>query len=157
MVDDHMVIRLAEHGRLRTVAAGTRLLQQGERPARAYVLCAGSVRLCRRVGRRYVTVQVMRAGEVFGAVPWLSGSFELLQAHAIADSTLVELSATTVVGLLRAHPDLATAWLHATAARANEMQQRLWTVLHQEAAVDHDPDRSLADPACREGDTPRAA
>lgn len=134
--EPEFVSRLVEHGRLRHVLADTTVLDQDERTSRAYVVRTGAVRLCREVHAHCVTVQVARPGEVFGAVPWLRGSFELLKARTLVASALVEIPGDTVVQLLGAHPREANAWLQMITSRTTEMRRRLWAILHEEAAVD---------------------
>lgn len=110
------------------VTAGTRLMTAG-RPVRYIgVIEKGDVELYRRSGTRRVMLQVLRAGDTFGDIPYFCGVDAPFDARAISDVVLIRLEDETLTRLLHTHPAICRRFLFSLAARLEKTQLRLLEV-----------------------------
>lgn len=117
----HLIGELGE----RRVAGGTYVFRQGEPAAKVHIVRSGRIELSRTVGRRHVTLQELRAGDVFGDVPAFLGEPEPFDARAIEDSVILSLDMQALHALLQTRPLVAQRWFISLAERMAAMQQRL--------------------------------
>lgn len=115
---------IAELGE-RRVAGGTYVFRQGEPAAKVHIVRSGRIELSRTVGRRHVTLQELRAGDVFGDVPAFLGDPEPFDARAVEDSVILTLDMPALLALLQTRPLVAQRWFISLAERMAAMQQRM--------------------------------
>jgi CRP-like cAMP-binding protein len=124
-LNPHDLTQLIDELSERRVAGGTYVFRQGDDAARVHIVRSGRVELSRTVGRRHVTLQELRAGDVFGDVPALLGEPEPFDARAIEDTVILTLEVPALLGLLQTRPLVAQRWFISLAERMATMQQRL--------------------------------
>ena len=124
-LNPHDLTQLIDELSERRVAGGTYGFRQGDDAARVHIVRSGRVELSRTVGRRHVTLQELRAGDVFGDVPALLGEPEPFDARAIEDTVILTLEVPALLGLLQTRPLVAQRWFISLAERMATMQQRL--------------------------------
>ncbi len=109
----------------RRVAGGTYVFRQGEPAAKVHIVHSGRIELSRTLGRRHVTLQELRPGDVFGDVPAFLGEPEPFDARAIDDAVILSLDMAALHALLTTRPLVAQRWFVSLAERMAAMQQRL--------------------------------
>lgn len=109
----------------RRVAGGTYVFRQGDPAAKVHIVRSGRIELSRTIGRRHVTLQELRAGDVFGDVPAFLGDPEPFDARAVEDSVILTLDMPALHALLQTRPLVAQRWFISLAERMAAMQQRL--------------------------------
>lgn len=109
----------------RRVAGGTYVFRQGDPAAKVHIVRSGRIELSRTIGRRHVTLQELRAGDVFGDVPAFLGDPEPFDARAVEDSVILTLDMPALHALLKTRPLVAQRWFISLAERMAAMQQRL--------------------------------
>jgi CRP-like cAMP-binding protein len=124
-LNPHDLTQLIDELSERRVAGGTYVFRQGDDAAKVHIVRSGRVELSRTVGRRHVTLQELRAGDVFGDVPALLGEPEPFDARAIEDTVILTLEMPALLGLLQTRPLVAQRWFISLAERMATMQQRL--------------------------------
>ena len=110
-------------------AGGMTIVREGDRGEFVYVVAEGSVELRRTIAGRVVTLQLLRAGAVFGDAPVLLSRPEPFDAYAVVDTQLVLIPATELFPLLNRRPHLARRWLETYAARIADTQARVGDLL----------------------------
>ncbi len=116
-----LIDELGERG----VAGGTYVFRQGDPAAKVHIVRSGRIELSRTIGRRHVTLQELRAGDVFGDVPAFLGDPEPFDARAVEDSVILTLDMPALHALLQTRPLVAQRWFVSLAERMAAMQQRL--------------------------------
>lgn len=124
-LNPHDLTQLIDELSERRVAGGTYVFRQGDDAAKVHIVRSGRVELSRTVGRRHVTLQELRPGDVFGDVPALLGEPEPFDARAIEDTVILTLEMPALLGLLQTRPLVAQRWFISLAERMATMQQRL--------------------------------
>ena len=109
----------------RRIAGGTYVFRHGDPAAKVHIVRSGRIELSRTVGRRHITLQELRAGDVFGDVPAFLGEPEPFDARAVEDSVILTLDMPALHALLQTRPLVAQRWLVSLAERMEAMQQRL--------------------------------
>ncbi len=109
----------------RRVAGGTYVFRQGDPAAKVHIVRSGRIELSRTIGRRHVTLQELRAGDVFGDVPAFLGDPEPFDARAVEDSVILTLDMPALHALVQTRPLVAQRWFVSLAERMAAMQQRL--------------------------------
>ena len=85
--------------------------------------------LSRMLSGRRVTLQLLKAGDVFGDVPLLLGEAEPFDARAVSDATVLSLDAASLFAMLATRPRVAQRWMVSLAERMAGLQQRLVDLL----------------------------
>ncbi len=98
------VAQLASEIGERQIAGGTFIFRRGDPAAMIHVVRQGCVELSRRVGSRWVTLQLLHPGDVFGDVPAFLGDPEPFDARALGDTTLLSIEPNALFGLLQTRP-----------------------------------------------------
>lgn len=110
------------------VGPGTRLMTAG-RPVRFIgVIEEGEVELYRRSGVRRVMLQVLRAGDTFGDIPYFCGVDAPFDARAVSEVVWIRLQEDTLTRLLHTNPAVCRRFLFSLAARLEKTQLRLLEV-----------------------------
>ncbi|QRN92963.1 cyclic nucleotide-binding domain-containing protein [Archangium violaceum] len=103
-------IALFERCPLRRVPEGATIIEQGTRGDAFYVLCAGRVRVLRRIGAEQRELATLGEGAFFGEMALLSGSPRSASVvSASEDTQVLELSARVLADLARRFPPVAKA------------------------------------------------
>ncbi|WP_257445997.1 cyclic nucleotide-binding domain-containing protein [Archangium lipolyticum] len=103
-------IALFERCPLRRVPEGATIIEQGTRGDAFYVLCAGRVRVLRRIGAEQRELATLGEGAFFGEMALLSGSPRSASVVSASEETQVlELSAPVLADLARRFPPVAKA------------------------------------------------
>ncbi len=123
------VEELVSEYRVEHYAGGMTVVREGDRGDYVYVVVDGVVELRRSIAGRTVTLQLMRAGAVFGDAPVLLGRPEPFDAYAVTDTAMVTIPATELFPLLNRRPHLARRWLETYAARIADTQARVSDLL----------------------------
>ena len=85
--------------------------------------------LSRMLSGRRVTLQLLKAGDVFGDVPLLLGEAEPFDARAVSDATVPSLDVASLFAMLATRPRVAQRWMVSLAERMAGLQQRLVDLL----------------------------
>jgi CRP-like cAMP-binding protein len=106
---------------------GERIVNAGEVGVCLFLVQSGSVRLSRRAaaGLAPLEIAVLRKGDIFGEGALLDGRPYGVDAEAISDCEVLELSAATFEKLLRAHPEIGVRLLRQLAGRLGALEERL--------------------------------
>lgn len=105
--------------------SGTRLFSEGQRVDFVASVQSGEVELYRLAGRRRVVFEILRPGDLLGAVPFQPITASAFSARAVSHTTLLVVRADELGGLLAARPGLARAFTWTLARRMERIQQRL--------------------------------
>ena len=109
---DHLLERVAAISTVQVFPAGERLFDVGRHPSCLYVLCAGQVALGTRGSfHEFVAVEVMRAGDVFGAPAVLLDQPSLMGAETIEPSEIICIAAPGLRSLMAAEAQMAMTML----------------------------------------------
>lgn len=122
---DADVRALGEVMGIERVAAGTRLMAEGEPVAAIGIIRSGAVELYRRRAGRRVVLQVLRAGDVFGDIPFLCELPPPFSARALTDAQVIRLDASALHRVLTGRPAVCHRFLFSLASRLQRMQSRL--------------------------------
>jgi len=100
--------RIAASGRVRRLAAQTRVFSQGNAPARAHVVIDGAVRIL-QTGRdgEQALMRFIAPGEMFGAVALFTDGRYPADAVTMVETLEVSWSEPELLALTRCYPDLA--------------------------------------------------
>jgi len=151
--------RIAAKGRIRSLAAGDRLFEEGESGRVAYVVLSGTIALHRGAGEgRTVTVALRGPGEWIGELALLDGATRSATAVADAASQLLEIPARLFGAVLRKHPRVAVDLAAAIGRRLRESDAALVEALQKRIhALGAENRRLLREVGRREGvDQPEA-
>ncbi len=128
--------------------AGERVVAAGEAGGCMFVVQAGSVRLLRRPeggDGEPVEVAVLEKGDFFGESAILDGRPYPVDAVAVSDCELVEISASTLQKMLDANPEVAVRMLRKLYQRLERLEGRL----SRHSAAPEDAAERPAAPAAR--------
>jgi CRP-like cAMP-binding protein len=105
-LDPEQVDKIAQHGEVIEVAAGTLLAREGDIAEHFYLILAGRFAIETNVPERVpITLQTVDEGEVIGW-SWVDANPWLFDIRALADSSCVALRAKDIVGLLNEDKEL---------------------------------------------------
>lgn len=132
--------------------AGERIVNAGELGVCLFLIQSGSVRLSRRApaGLAPLEIAVLGKGDVFGEGALLDGRPYGVDAEAVTDCEVLELSATTFQKLLRGHPEVGVRILRQLAGRLDQLEERM-------AAGVRPPERDVAPAGAERAGKGRAA
>ena len=116
---------LADSLGLRTVEAGTPLLEQGEEVTFIGVIQRGDVGLYYRSGIRRVMLQRLHEGDVLGDVPYFCRAASPFSARSLTEVDLLRLDDEVLRRLLLTRPAISQRFLYSLATRLERMQRRL--------------------------------
>jgi CRP-like cAMP-binding protein len=122
--DDELALLTGSSGQLR-IEAGTRLMTEGQRVEFVYMIHAGEVEVYRRTSSRRVVVQILRAGDLIGAVPFLSRSTSAFSARSLSPVSLVRLRGEVLTRLLETRPSLAHRFMVHLSIRLDRALRRV--------------------------------
>ena len=112
---------VAEVAKLRTIPRGTRLIAEGEKGDRMFVILSGTARVSRR-GRKIAAVG---AGDVVGELALLSRNLRNATVDAETDLDVAEIGRAAFGRLLHAVPSFAQKLLEAMAVRVRTLDSKL--------------------------------
>lgn len=101
---------------------GDQIMYEGEQPPGLFAILQGRVRLsCTAPDGREQVLDMVGEGEIFNMVPIFDGQPNHTNARAMSPVECLLLPRKEMLALLRAHPDLALAALHAMAGQLREL------------------------------------
>jgi thioredoxin reductase (NADPH) len=120
------IARVLEHGRLRRIAAGEVLVDEGASAAPFFIVRSGLLEIAQPTGDGEVLVAVHGAGEFTGEVNLLSGRPSLVTTRARTDGEVIELAREQLLSLVQNDDDLSDIFMRAFLRRrealvANEL------------------------------------
>jgi CRP/FNR family transcriptional regulator, cAMP and macrophage regulator len=107
------------------VPAGTRLVSEGQHVDFVGLIERGEIELYRLANRRRVVYQILRRGDLLGAVPFLTGGGSAFSARALAPVSLLVIRADVLDTLLVTRNGVARVFMLALAHRVDRMEHRL--------------------------------
>lgn len=122
---DDDIRELAESIGIRTVEAGTPLLDQGKPVRYIAVIQRGDVGLYYRSGLRRVMLQRLHEGDVLGDVPYFCRTGSPFSARSLTEVDLLQLEDEVLTRLLHTRPAISQRFLYSLATRLERMQRRL--------------------------------
>jgi len=99
--------------------------RRGGPAAEVHIVRSGRIELSRIIGRRHVTLQELRAGDVFGDVPAFLGEAEPFDVRNVQDSVIHAIDMPALHAWLQTRPLVAQRWFISLAERMATVQQRL--------------------------------
>jgi CRP/FNR family cyclic AMP-dependent transcriptional regulator len=114
---------IAQFGR--RYAAGTVIFREGDIGMDVFVLHEGSVRALKRVRRVERSVQILKAGDLFGEDGLLPGAPRATTAVAITDVTVVALDLETFSALLQGSAPVAMRMLQQLVRRLRDAEEQI--------------------------------
>lgn len=114
---------------IRRVPAGGLVYAAGSELSGVWIVRSGQLELAVGSGRRLVTVQIMRPGDVDGDIQMLLGMPPPYTARALTETVLLHVPASGFEPLLVEHPRLALRWMTSVASRLASSQGRLLELL----------------------------
>jgi len=99
-----------------SVSAGDFLFRAGDPADSFFVISTGQIELLRR-GESYGRLALLAAGDLCGEDSAFEGQVRAFDARAVTSASLLRVTATMFVDLLRVRPELASAVISWTAAR----------------------------------------
>ncbi|MCA1726998.1 MAG: Crp/Fnr family transcriptional regulator [Actinobacteria bacterium] len=122
---DDEVRELAASIGVERLPAGTRILGVGEEVGFIGIIESGEVEVFHRRGARRVMLQVLRAGDMIGDVPYFCRMTSPFSARALSEVVLLRLDDARIKNLLHTRPMIAERFLYSLASRLERMQRRL--------------------------------
>jgi CRP-like cAMP-binding protein len=122
--DDELALLTGSPGQLR-IEAGTRLMTEGQRVEFVYMMQSGEVEVYRRTASRRVVVQILRAGDLIGAVPFLTRTTSAFSARTLSPVWLVRLRGEVLSRLLETRPSLAHRFMVHLSVRLDRALRRV--------------------------------
>jgi CRP-like cAMP-binding protein len=113
---------VADVAKLRTIARGTRLIAEGEKGDRMFVILSGTARVSRG-GRK---IAALGSGDVVGELALLSRSPRNATVDAETDLDVAEIGRAAFGRLLYAVPSFAQKLLEAMAIRVQTLDRKAW-------------------------------
>lgn len=110
---------------VQAVDQGARLAAEGRPVDFVGLIEQGEVELYHRAGLRRVVLQVLRAGDLLGDVPYFCRMPSPFSARALSRVLLIRLDGDALGRLLATRPALCNRFLFSLAARLERMQRRL--------------------------------
>lgn len=107
------------------VPAGTRLLGAGKPVDAVSIVEDGEIEVFHRVGVRKVVLQVLRAGDLLGDLPFFCRMDSPYSARTLTDVTLIRLDGYELERLLSSRPILCRRFMYSLASRIERMTRRL--------------------------------
>ncbi len=104
---------------------GTRILAMGDDVGFIGILESGEVEVYHRAGLRRVVLQVLRAGDMVGDVPYFCRMPAPFSVRTISDAVMLRLDDERLNWLLASRPVIAQRFLYSLASRLERMQRRL--------------------------------
>lgn len=118
------ILRLADVAQKRPVPKGERLYAEGDNAANTYVVMTGQVQITRTSSDgKPLTIEVLRAGEIFGCVGCAAAGEYPCGATAGPDANVIALPMATVAQLLEKHPNFSRALYWDMSRRMREAQK----------------------------------
>ena len=115
-----------ESARVRRLARGVRIFNQGDGEARAHALLQGSVRILQSGSDgEQIVVRLIAPGEMFGTVALFTDHRYPADAEAMTDALEASWSEGDLLALMRRHPQIAINALKIVGERLQEAQNRL--------------------------------
>lgn len=126
---------LASVARLRQLAAGERLMRQGESGDEFYVLLQGSLRLTNRADgdSEPFTLGLLSPGDYLGEMALLDDLPRSATAEAVSASDLLVLAREDFRQLVRQHPEVALGLLKGMARRLRQTNEDAAAIAHLDA------------------------
>jgi CRP-like cAMP-binding protein len=124
-LSDGEVRELADVAEALHVPAGTRLFSEGQRVEFVALIEHGEVELYRLANRRRVVYEILRRGDLVGAVPFLTGSASAFSARALSPLRLFVIRAEGLGRLLATRNGVARVFMLALAHRVDRVEHRL--------------------------------
>ena len=112
------------------VSPGARLITRGERVHFVSLVHSGEVELYRLAGRGRVVYEILRRGDLLGAVPFLTRRPSAFSARALTPVSLLEIDGGRLEELLASRPGLAQAFVRALAQRLDRLERRLGELIN---------------------------
>ncbi len=104
---------------------GTRILAMGDDVRFIGILESGEVEVYQRTGLRRVMLQVLRAGDMIGDVPYFCRMPAPFSVRTISEAVMLRLDDERITTLLATRPVIAQRFLYSLASRLERMQRRL--------------------------------
>ena len=112
--------------RMRHLARGARIFDQGEPAGRAHALLSGCVRIAQSGSDgEEILVRFIGPGEIFGCVPILTDGLYPADAVAMADSIEISWDPADLLALMQRHAAIAINMVTVIGKRLGEAQERL--------------------------------
>lgn len=117
------VLHLAQ---CRSLAAATRIFNQGDAPVRAHVLIEGSVRIAQTGSDGgQIVIRFIGPAETFGTMALFTDHHYPADADTLSDAIEASWSEAELLNLMHRHPQIAINALRIVGARIQEAQYRL--------------------------------
>ena len=114
-LDEHLLDQLLAQAVIRSCDRGSTIVLQGERAQSVFIVLEGWVKLYRvtQNGAEAV-VETFSEGQSFGEAVAFRGDVYPVTAEAVTDCRLLQVRTSTVLELMKTHPELCTAILAST-------------------------------------------
>jgi CRP/FNR family transcriptional regulator len=122
MLDDRILADISRRARRYQFRPGQQIMLEGEQPQGLFVVLQGRVRLsCTAADGREQVLDMVGPGEIFNMVPVFDEQPNHSNARAMSPVECLLLPRHAMLGLIKAHPELALAALHAMATELREL------------------------------------
>lgn len=111
-LSSEQVTRILSLGTEVALPEGELILDNGQRSKYCYLVLSGSVVVALATPRLTVSVQVLRAGEIFGWSALLQGQDTLFQVRAREKTTALRIEGSALSECCRTYPELGVELLH---------------------------------------------
>jgi signal transduction histidine kinase len=124
-LSDEDTNQICRSSRRLTVAAGTRVIEEGAPGDALYVVLAGEVEVSKNDSGREIVLANRGPGEVLGEMSLLEQRPRTASVRAVRESELLEISSDMFRQLLESSPSLATTILRTVAARLRSTESSM--------------------------------
>ena len=124
-LEDEQLERLVGMGDVVDLAAGTRLIGEGDPADALYVVLAGELEVTRRSGSADIPVARVGPGSLQGEIAALEGGRRLASVDAVTEAEVLRIPVEAVRDLLAAGPDVALAIIRTAVARLRQLEATL--------------------------------
>lgn len=109
----------------RPYAQGDFIFQEGEVGNVAYVIVSGSVEVCKLTGGKFITLQTLEAGALFGEMAIIDKSPRSASARAATDVVVREIDETALMGHIKKAPEVAMNMMYRLASYVRTSNKNL--------------------------------
>ena len=124
-LDDERLTRLIERGEIVDVAAGDRLIGEGEVADALYVILEGEFDVAKQSGRAEIPLARVGPGALQGEIAALEGGRRLASVRAVTDGEALRIPVDAIRELLDAGPDVALSIIRTAVGRLRSMEATL--------------------------------
>lgn len=112
-------------------AKGQLVFREGEEGDEMYIIQSGRVAICKTIGGKRKTLNLLEKGDFFGEMSVLERLPRTADAEVIDDADLISINSQTFGEMIRSNPEIAVRMLRKYSMRMREFSQQVESMLEE--------------------------